>query len=159
MTPSRGNTLEEAFRYHLPGDVGGADCVEWPGAVGTTGYGKFCFRYKDYNAHRVSYLIHRGEIPVGMMVLHDPARCNNRRCVNPDHLRLGTAAENQHDRNVAGTDVRGERVVGAKLRGEDVVEIRRLRQSGISEAELARRYGVHRTSINFIVNRKTWTHL
>lgn len=158
-TPFKASSLEEAFRHHLPGDVSGPECVEWPRGIGSTGYGKLCFQYRDYNAHRVSYMIHRGDIPDSMMVLHDPEICNNRRCVNPDHLRLGTPAENQHDRRVAGTDIRGERVAGAKLEADDVIEIRKLRKSGVTEMELAERYGVHRTSINLIINRKTWAHL
>lgn len=155
----KASSLEEAFRHHLPGDIGGTECVEWPRSVGSAGYGKLCFKYRDYSAHRVSYQIHKGEIPDGMMVLHDPEVCNNRKCVNPNHLRLGTPGENQRDRRIAGTDIRGERVAGAKLEAGDVLEIRRLRKAGATEMELAKRYGVHRTSINFIINRKTWAHL
>ena len=155
----KADSLEGAFRHHLPGEVGGVACVEWPGRIASTGYGRMVFRYRDYHAHRVSYTIHRGAIPDGLWVLHDPEVCNNPRCVNPDHLRLGTPGENQRDRRVAGTDIRGERVAGAKLENDDVIEIRRLRKGGATEMELAERYGVHRTSINLIINRKTWAHL
>lgn len=155
----KADSLEEAFRHHLPGEIGGQDCVEWPGKVASSGYGRMFFRYKDYQAHRVSYTINRGVIPDGLWVLHDPEVCNNPRCVNPDHLRLGTAAENTRDRVAAGTDIRGERVAGARLKAADVIEIRRLRRAGATEMELANRYGVHRTSINLIINRKTWAHL
>ena len=155
----KASSLEEAFRHHLPGEIGGAECVEWPRGIGSAGYGKLCFNYRDYNAHRVSYQIHKGEIPDGMMVLHDPEVCNNRKCVNPDHLRLGTAAENQHDRRIAGTDNRGERAAGARLNADSVREIRRLREQGMIESDIAKRFGVHRTTVNLILNRKTWAHV
>ena len=144
----------------MPEPLGGPDCIEWVGNFSTkTGYGRFSWMYKDYNAHRVSYQVHRGDIPDGLMVLHDPVSCNNRRCVNPDHLRVGTPRDNQHDRRASGTDTRGEQVFGSKLTESDVIAIRRLRAAGVPENELAEQFGVHRTNVNYIVNRKTWTHL
>jgi hypothetical protein len=70
------------------------NCWEWIGAFSTSGYGHIIWDKKHIDAHRLSYILNIGNIPTGMMILHS---CNNKRCVNPEHLRLGTQAENMAD--------------------------------------------------------------
>lgn len=69
-------------------------CWNWKGATVRFGYGVIRFRKKHISAHRVSYLLHIGEIPDGLFVLH---KCDNPLCTRPDHLFLGTAKDNVHD--------------------------------------------------------------
>lgn len=73
-----------------------ASCWNWTGFCGLKGYGYISTKRnsKPLQVHRVAYELTNGEIPIGKMVLHT---CDNPRCVNPDHLTVGTAADNTHD--------------------------------------------------------------
>lgn len=110
-------------------------------------------------AHRVAWRLVNGPIPEGMWVLH---HCDNPSCVNPKHLFLGTPKDNAQDMIKKGRqgDNRGENAGGAKLTAEDVRAIRReYARGGVTQRALARRYGVSKGSIWYIVNYGTWKHL
>src|SRR6185369_231459 len=70
------------------------DCWDWTGSLRGGGYGQIKVGPKLWDAHRYSWTLHFGEIPNGMWVLH---KCDNRKCVNPEHLYLGTALDNNRD--------------------------------------------------------------
>lgn len=121
-------------------------CIEWHGAIHKfRKYGVFTLDEKTVYAHRASWIIHNGEIPDGLCVLH---KCDNRRCVNPDHLFLGTYADNNKDRAIKGRSYR-------KLSTQQVNEIRRLYEVGeYNQLELARIYKCARCSISHIITRR-----
>lgn len=132
-------------------------CWDWSGYVSETGYGRFTFRGKDYQAHRLALIFTEGHDPDGLVALHD---CDNRACVNPFHLRFATQAENIKDMWEKGRGCCGESVHNSKLTDDDVREIRRRYKKRIYGApRLAEEFGVSRTTIWKIVNGKKWTHV
>lgn len=154
-----GLTFEETFRWHAPDGPHGTECYCWPSALSAGGYGQFSFEGRTHYAHVASYLIYVGEVTDDLHVLHDPLVCNNRACVNPNHLRLGTNAENTADKHLSGTQLQGEHIFGAKMTTERVIEARRLYASGVSLSELSSRYEIVLSCIWKIVHRKSWKHV
>lgn len=114
-------------------------------------------------AHRISWELANGPLPLGVCVLH---RCDNRACVNPSHLFLGTVADNNADmatkgrgRN-GGLAFPGEANPAARLTAEIVVAIRAAYAAGdVTMIDLAAKYGVARKTVSKIVHRQTWQHL
>lgn len=130
------------------------DCWEWVGHMTTTGYGNFSVQRKFVSAHRAAWEFVNGPIPDGMCVCH---KCDNRRCVNPSHLFLGTVRENNNDRDRKGRHAKlaGERHGCAKLTARQVAEIRD-KYPGVTQTALAKEYGVHQTLISLIVRNAAW---
>lgn len=128
-------------------------CWLWTGAVTGRGYGSMQAHGKVHYTHRLSWAIHRGPIPDGLCVLHT---CDVRCCVNPDHLFLGTNADNTADMCAKGRDrhPKGERHPRAKLTWDDVREIR---ASALSHRALARLFGISHSRIHSIRAHLTWT--
>lgn len=117
-------------------------CWLWTSVVNERGYGLF-WRYHSTKAraHRVSYAHFCGEIPEGLFVCH---RCDVPACVNPDHLFLGTNAENMADMVAKGRK-------RLKLTSEDVLAIRQAAAAGAVQSHLARSYDVAEITISKIV--------
>jgi len=143
--------------------VDGLDpCWVWTASRFRNGYGAMKVDGRMLRAHRLSWAIHNGPIPLSMCVLH---RCDVPGCVNPAHLFLGTKADNMRDCVAKGRFVQrpappGEGHHLAKLTDANVLEIRKLYAAGgISQRKLGERFGVAQTNISLIVLRGVWTHL
>jgi hypothetical protein len=141
--------LEQRFWLKVvPGD----GCWEWHGTINSRGYGFFDVGRQKRQAHRMAYEFAYGPIPPGMCICH---RCDNSRCVRPDHLFLGTQADNVED-----AVQKGRRKWGHKLTAEQVTEIREAVTSGrASRTDMARKHGVHQGTITKILSRQRWPHL
>lgn len=130
-------------------------CWNWSGMKSKTGYGQVKRDGKFLFAHRYSYLLHKGELG-SLFVLH---KCDNRLCVNPDHLFLGTQKENQQDMRAKGRHIYGEKSPNAKLTEKDVLEMYRLHDEGIGTIRLAHIFGVTKNLAWLVVTGKSWAHL
>jgi plasmid stability protein len=125
-------------------------CMEWQGAItASTGYGKVKLEGRAVDAHRAAWTITHGDIAAGMMICHT---CDNRKCVNPRHLFLGTRSDNMIDANLKGRlDMRSVRAAQpGRLSDEDVREIFTRINAGESRDALAERFGVDPTTISKI---------
>ncbi len=160
---------------------GQQECWEWQGGIGHNGYGLCRINGRTIRVHRFAYTVTYGPIPDGMNVCH---ACDNRKCVNPAHLWLGTQAENikdciQKGRQPHPKGIGNPRLVSPGvgfgsgvgfgtgpdnannvLSAEQVAEIRsRYASGGVSHEDLAQQYGVARTHIGRIVRRQVWKWL
>ena len=132
-------------------------CWEWQGARGPKGYGITTASGHPYNkrAHRVSYEKAHGTFPPEMLVCHT---CDNPPCVNPEHLFLGTYADNSDDKVAKGRHPHGESHGRAKITEADVVAIRE-KYAVMTGKELAAQYGMSLRQIMNIVHRKQWVNV
>ena len=131
-------------------------CWIWTAHIGTDGYGTISVGASPVKAHRLSWIIHFGAVEPGMCVCHT---CDNKICVRPDHLFLGTIQDNTADRDAKGRQCRGERHPDAKLTEEQVRLIRLRYRRGCpvdGVRPLAREFGLCRSSMRAVVSRETW---
>lgn len=128
------------------------------------GYGRFKLNGRMQKAHRVSWKLYKGPILQGegyhgTCVCH---RCDNPGCVNPEHLELGTHADNMDDMVDKGRQAKpkGEDNTKAKLTESQVREIRRLAEDGsLLQKEIGKMFGVSNGTVSDIKTRKIWRHL
>lgn len=134
-------------------------CLEWRGTLATNGYGRVAIRGHRYPAHRAAYVAVFGPIDDELDTCHS---CDNRRCINPHHLRPGSRSTNMLDASARGrlhsqrspeTMPRGERHGSAKLSADDV---RLIKSTDGKTRELARRFGVDRTIIMRVRRGQLW---
>ena len=133
-------------------------CWVWTACRSATGYGKIGNMGRTMAAHRVSYELYVSPVGDGMCVLH---KCDNRPCVNPQHLFVGTKADNTQDMIQKGRAAhpRGDDAPSAKLDSSQVLRIRERCMCGESYVVLAREYGISKRSVCSIARGDVWKHL
>ena len=145
----KGWPLEKRFWIRV--DKQDGKCWVWKGSCDKFGYGWIAYaKHHTTRAHRVSWELHNGPIPIGNWVLH---KCDNTSCVNPHHLYLGTPKENAQDRMRKNRSPVGEQHPNSKLYREAIFDIRK---SPESTSVLARKWGVNRATISRIRNKISW---
>lgn len=130
------------------------ECWLWTGATANAGYGVLFSEGTVLRSHRISYDLHNGPIPDGRVICH---KCDNPPCVNPNHLFVGTKADNNHDRDAKGRQVSksGDDHYRVILSDEDVARIRAEYQPKYGRiAALGRKYGVKNSYIFDIVHNR-----
>lgn len=127
-------------------------CVEWQGSLTSGGYGSINIKDKKIAVHRLSYQHHKGKIPAKDVVRHI---CNNKICVNPEHLIIGTHSDNMRDIVQSNTHNKGY----IPLADSDVVNIRKRYSRGESLSSLAKKYNRSISNISQVVSGKSYAHL
>jgi predicted XRE-type DNA-binding protein len=122
------------------------DCMVWDRFVHPDGYPVLSRRGKAYKIHRIMFEKHNKRSADGLIVCH---KCDNRACVNPEHLFAGTIQDNMDDRN---SKLRFHK----KLTPEQVVE---MRGSELSQVQLAKKYGVDQSTVSDVIRGKSWKAL
>lgn len=127
-------------------------CWLWQGRLDADGYGRFKQGRRLRSAHRFSYELHCGPVPAGLSVLHG---CDKPACVNPDHLRPGTAKENSQDALKRDRLRRGPGSNPRKLTGQDAVTLQGLRWFGkLTPTQLAEVFSVSVWTIKAVLSGK-----
>lgn len=168
MSPPSKDPRETFASAYIPEPNTG--CWLWSMSLMSNGYGQLSGGGARYAAHRFSYQLHHGPIPDGMMVLHS---CDNCACVNPAHLRAGTAQDNADDLTRRGRRTRhsaddaarrvsrprGSRVYCAVIDEAVATRIAAAHRPGANVSQLARDFGVSRSVVRGILEGRTWRHV
>lgn len=137
--------------------LGHDECWEWRGCKTDSGYAQIWINKRGYYVHRIAWLLTHGDIPEGVFVLH---RCDNRICVNLNHLFLGSHQDNMDDKVSKGRQhhPRGELHGAAKLTDETVLRIRGMYPL-YNQYQLSEMFGVSQAHISHIIRREVWRHV
>lgn len=128
-------------------------CWIWKGKLNTGGYGKYGY---NTNAHRKMYEYEFGPIPKGMQVCHT---CDVRKCVNPDHLFLGTITDNQKDKVKKNRQAKGSQIANSILTEEIVLEVRKMRLAGNMYKKISEKFKISWDLVKRICQNTQWKHV
>lgn len=160
LYPKVKKTLKERFLDKVTYEPN-TGCWLWLGACQSGGYGFMAIdatrkNRKSSAAHRISYILFKGDIPNEIVVCHTCDVCS---CVNPDHLFLGTNADNSKDMVLKGRQAKGESQGASKLKSDYVLKIMDMCNNGVSKIEISRIFNVTKENIYSICSGETWGHL
>ena len=132
-------------------------CLEWTGSIDkSTGYGYVIFESEKIGSHRAAFEVFKEQSIEGKQVLH---KCDNRKCVNPDHLFLGTIQDNMKDKVSKGRQTRGSTFKTAKVNEKQVLVFRSLKKSGFFNKELASLFQISVRHMARITSGDRWKHV
>jgi hypothetical protein len=136
-------------------EVSVSGCWNWTGTLNVYGYGLACYKAKRIGAHRLSLLNHLGIEETDLLALH---HCDNPACINPDHLYLGTPAENSRDMVNRGrvNAPFGENAKNSKLKDHQVISIF---NDSRRHKEIAKDHGIAASTVSSIKTGRIWPHL
>lgn len=155
-------TKEEIDRFEARIKRLDSGCWEWSGGKFESGYGMFYLKRgskKTFLAHRASWMIHnKMQVPNNLLVCHT---CDNRPCVNPAHLYVGTYYENNRDtvKRKRGNRRYGTECSWSKVTEAQVMEILTHKYGRGANAELARKLGIHQSQVSHIRRGYRWPHI
>lgn len=145
------NTPSDVMQFAKADEATG--CIEWTGTLWKTGYGRFQMDNRSHKAHRVAYELAKGHLPEGACLLH---RCDNRRCINVEHLFIGTRKDNNLDKTAKGRQAKGVDVNTAKINDEVA---RRIRTDDRDSKVIAAEVGLSWGHVNKIRHGRAWAHV
>ena len=131
-------------------------CWNWTGGKFSEGYGAIWIQGKQKRAHRISWEIHNGKIPKGLLICHS---CDNPACVRPIHLFLGTNKDNMQDKAKKGRNVDqwGVKNHAHKLTENQVRTIRELGKTGnLLHRKIGELFNISQPTVTMIINRQRW---
>lgn len=150
--------LELIERFHEKWVLSDNGCWEWQAATAGLGYGVIRIprtRRQEY-AHRMSYLIHHGELDKKEEVCHS---CDNPLCVKPSHLFKGSSKDNSQDMKSKSRHLFGELNGASKLTDDKVRQIHKLVEQGVSQGKVARSYGIAQSTVHKILRGQRWERI
>lgn len=156
IIPVFGKKARQKFR-DLTGWRNREGCQMWQGPVSGNGYGCFIWNKISYTASRVAWTLASGPIPANKLVCH---KCDNRACVNPNHLFIASNQENMLDALKKGRLLVGSQNPNAKTTESVVRKVRKLRQDqNMTYGKLAKLFGLTMSHVYQICSRKRWQHV
>jgi hypothetical protein len=137
------------------------DCWEWQAGLSQHGYGKYKYKkengiFSDINAQRYAWKLVFYDLITEQEVCH---KCDNRKCINPNHLFIGTKKDNNRDRDNKNRTARGEGGGNSKLTDNKVLFIKECLFNGEKYADIAKKVGISKSNIGKINNFQLWAHV